>query len=491
MKKILAVTLILAVCIIPASDSFGANGAGTSSGQFLKLDIGARAAGMGGAFAGVSDDSTAMYWNPAGLNKIPGGTMTLMHASWFEGMSYDWLSFAQAVLNFGTIGIAAQDMSYGSIPKLDSTGLETGSMNPSDRAIMLSYGGRICGLPAGINLKYISSTIDSSASAYACDAGVMKGFMGDRLTLGAAVQNVGTGLKYVNVESPLPENIKLGGAYLIEENWLAALDVNAPNDNSMYFAAGTEYVLGSKGGLSFALRAGYNTRNTDTGGLNGVTAGLGVEYMGYDIDYAFVPYGNLGDTQRISLTVKFGYGSEGDKQEPAAAGKNPSKNVEQKPTIADNNTSQKVEQEPVVVSNNTSDEQSKISGNVAVAEFTGKNVSQADASIIADFLRTELVNTNKCAVVEKANMDKILAESSFQRAGCTTSECAIQIGKILNVKYMIVGSLSRLQGTYFITVSVVDVETGQIIDSYREPTDAAIELSTVCRKIAKKIVLHF
>jgi hypothetical protein len=45
-------------------------------------------------------------------------------------------------------------------------------------------------------------------------------------------------------------------------------------------------------------------------------------------------------------------------------------------------------------------------------------------------------------------MEKILAESSFQQTGCTSSECAVQIGKILNVKHMIVGSLSKLMDTY-------------------------------------------
>ena len=32
--------------------------------------VGVRAMGMGGAFAGVADDFTAIYWNPAGLAQI-------------------------------------------------------------------------------------------------------------------------------------------------------------------------------------------------------------------------------------------------------------------------------------------------------------------------------------------------------------------------------------------------------------------------------------
>lgn len=125
--------------------------------------------------------------------------------------------------------------------------------------------------------------------------------------------------------------------------------------------------------------------------------------------------------------------------------------------------------------------------NLAVADFAGKNVSQADASIVADFLRTELVNTGKFNVVEKANMDKILAEAAFQQSGCTTSECAVQIGNILNVKQMVVGSLSKLMDTYYITVNVVEVETGKIIVSYDQEATSAKELRIACKTLAQKI----
>jgi curli biogenesis system outer membrane secretion channel CsgG len=132
----------------------------------------------------------------------------------------------------------------------------------------------------------------------------------------------------------------------------------------------------------------------------------------------------------------------------------------------------------------------KISGgmNIAVAEFTGKNVSQADASIVSDFLRTELVNTGAFNVMDRNNMDTILAEQKFQASGCTEQECAVKIGKILNVREMIVGSLSKLLDTYYITVNVVDVETGKIITSMDSSAKSSTELREACREIAKKLV---
>ncbi|MEW6556970.1 MAG: CsgG/HfaB family protein [Elusimicrobiota bacterium] len=126
--------------------------------------------------------------------------------------------------------------------------------------------------------------------------------------------------------------------------------------------------------------------------------------------------------------------------------------------------------------------------NIAVADFTGKNVSAADASIVADFLRTELVGIGFYTVIEKANMDKILAEAAFQQTGCTESECAVQIGKLLNVKKMVVGNLSKLMDTFYITVNLVDVETGKIIASYDDEAATAIALKTIAKNLARRLV---
>jgi len=59
-------------------------------------------------------------------------------------------------------------------------------------------------------------------------------------------------------------------------------------------------------------------------------------------------------------------------------------------------------------------------------------------------------------------MDRILAEQAFQQTGCTSSECAVKLGKLLNVHKMVVGEYSVIEKLRFITASLVDVETGRI-----------------------------
>lgn len=303
--KVITAAIVLVFCAGAGFGAFSANDAGTSAAQFLTLGVGARAPGMGGAFAGVADDSTAIFWNPAGLNRLESKSLSLMHAMWFEDIAYDWVSYAQKVKNLGTFGIGVQYLSYGSIKQTDNTGLDVGSFSPSDVAVSLSCAREVVGIGLGMNIKYISSQITNTARAYAVDFGAMYPLLENKLWLGAAVQNFGTKMKFIDEEDPLPLNIKIGGAYALRPNWKAALDINAPVNGALNLGIGTEYGYKINGIISAAGRIGYNTTAKDTGGLNGICAGVGFTYLSYGIDYAFVPYGDLGNTQRISLIVKF------------------------------------------------------------------------------------------------------------------------------------------------------------------------------------------
>jgi curli biogenesis system outer membrane secretion channel CsgG len=101
--------------------------------------------------------------------------------------------------------------------------------------------------------------------------------------------------------------------------------------------------------------------------------------------------------------------------------------------------------------------------NVAIADLSAQGVSASDAAVMADLLRSEMVKTGQFNVVEKQNMDKVLAEHAFQQTGCTSEECAVKLGKLLNVQRMVVGSFGKLLDSYFLNVRVVDVETGGVV----------------------------
>ena len=100
--------------------------------------------------------------------------------------------------------------------------------------------------------------------------------------------------------------------------------------------------------------------------------------------------------------------------------------------------------------------------NVAIMNFSPVNASAGEAVVITSFIRGAFIRDGRFAVVEKDSMDKILAEQAFQQTGCTNSECAVKLGKLLNVHKMVVGEYSIIEGLRFITASFIDVETGRM-----------------------------
>ena len=64
---------------------------GTTAAPFLKIPVGARSVALSGAYTGLVDDATALYWNPAGIARIDRITVALNHAELFAGITHDFV----------------------------------------------------------------------------------------------------------------------------------------------------------------------------------------------------------------------------------------------------------------------------------------------------------------------------------------------------------------------------------------------------------------
>jgi TolB-like protein len=102
---------------------------------------------------------------------------------------------------------------------------------------------------------------------------------------------------------------------------------------------------------------------------------------------------------------------------------------------------------------------------IAVIEFEGLGISQTEAKALTNRLRDELVNTGKYTVIERGKMEEILKEQAFQQIGCTSDECAVEVGKLLSVEGIIIGSISNVGSVYSVSARIVSVESGEITKS--------------------------
>ena len=100
--------------------------------------------------------------------------------------------------------------------------------------------------------------------------------------------------------------------------------------------------------------------------------------------------------------------------------------------------------------------------NVAVLDLEGRGVSALEAATLTDRLRSELVSVGSFQIVERGQMEMLLQEQGFQQTGCTSAECAVEVGKLLGVKKMISGSIGKIGSLYTVDVRMFDVTTGGI-----------------------------
>ena len=100
---------------------------------------------------------------------------------------------------------------------------------------------------------------------------------------------------------------------------------------------------------------------------------------------------------------------------------------------------------------------------VAILDFEGRGVSVQEVQTLSERMRTEIGNTNAVRLIERKAVDKIMEEQGFQQSGCTTDECASEVGQLLGVQYMISGAIGLMGKTYTIDAKMFSVETGETV----------------------------
>ncbi|MFH1860157.1 MAG: PorV/PorQ family protein [bacterium] len=283
-----------------------------TAAEFLTFGVGARAAGMGEAFTAAADDSTAVYWNPAGLACQSQRSIALMHNNLYpdiaKDMYYDSIVYAHPVDSKTAMGIGVTYLHSGThdisqfnpaTQKIETTG----SFKTSDMAAVVSYAREFDnGLSSGMNLKYIlSKTYYINAKGYAADFGLSYQTPVKGLRLGAVLKDWGS--KMTNIDhyqaDGMPTTFKAGVSYQLNGDVLIAGEVIKPlYDKFTGGAVGVEAVLANR----LIGRIGYFNKEKD---CHGLTYGAGIMFDKWQLDFANFPTGALGKTNRVSVSMRY------------------------------------------------------------------------------------------------------------------------------------------------------------------------------------------
>jgi hypothetical protein len=289
---------------------------GTDTGDILKINYGARPAGMAGAYTAMCDDSySANYYNPAGLGGVRAPEAILLHANHLSDIQYEFLAFSTP---WGTNRALGFNLNYRHMPPIDNNNSYP-AVSASDVVVSFTGAQRYKDFNFGITAKYINSTLANiSGNAYALDLGAQYAGLPYNFKVGMAILNLGTKMTFVNESEPLPMFIRFGLAWTTMINGKKRLnldmDVFKPSDQPLKMAIGGELWLFEK---LFAVRIGYKREgiSKNPGNLfNNYTLGFSltrpIKDTDVSLDFAFNPAAfdlTTEDTYFAALVFRFNH----------------------------------------------------------------------------------------------------------------------------------------------------------------------------------------
>ncbi|MDP4175357.1 MAG: type IX secretion system outer membrane channel protein PorV [Bacteroidota bacterium] len=246
--KVISRLMLLGIILTAMSRMTFAQG-GQTGVPFLLLAPDSRGGAIGESGGGLADNSSAIFWNPAGIAFLTGSEVSITHSNWLPqfhlDIFYDYVTYRQYIKDLdGSITASLTYMNFGEfIQTGENSPDELGKFNSFDAALTLGYATKVhpdWGL--GFNFRVIHSKLagditvanqkgSGSATTVSFDIGAMwrpEKFvipfidedLGTRFSLGMNLSNIGPDIYYINKAQadPIPTNFRLGLAYKIVDD---------------------------------------------------------------------------------------------------------------------------------------------------------------------------------------------------------------------------------------------------------------------------------
>ncbi|MCX6135494.1 MAG: PorV/PorQ family protein [Ignavibacteriales bacterium] len=307
---------------------------GTAGAQFLKIPVGPRGIGMGGAYVSNAGDASALFWNPAGIVHVPENELFASNTSWWGGVNLNHAAFVHSSEDVGSFGISMSLLTMGEMEVTTELQPEgTGQkFDAQDLMLGVSYARSLTkDFSVGVTMKYMNQRIwNETSGGLAFDIGTQYRIGFGDLTIGMSMTNFGPDMKYdgqdldvkydasnqnpnnrlapatlATDDYPLPLHFQVGASMTILNTEsikiLVAADAAHPNDNRERINVGTELTILGQVFLRGGYRFNYDQETATFGA--GVVAPLGGSSLRFDYSYAL--YNLLSNVHRLSVGITF------------------------------------------------------------------------------------------------------------------------------------------------------------------------------------------
>ncbi len=338
MKKDKIVFILLINLVVYYHINAGDTKVGTSAANFTKIEVGARASALGGAFTSIADDLSSMYWNPAGLTSYNSITVQIEHLDLYAGINHNFGGLTIPFSNDFIVGLNAVYLTSGDIEiTTESDWNGTGQYyDVSNMSLGITVAKKMIErLSVGLNIKYLRESIArNSAESFAVDFGLLLNTDIYGLNIGMSLTNVGPAMKMSGIDMQFPGEPEYQGlletpSELIGDEWtlpttfriglstdvignesdffrsdvsqlLTSVDLSSAVDYDLKANIGVEYTYDSRFCIRSGYRLGYSESTFSVGaGLKMILGGLGL----FSLDYSYSYFGVLDGVNRFGITI--------------------------------------------------------------------------------------------------------------------------------------------------------------------------------------------
>lgn len=315
---------------------------GQTGMKFLNVSLDARASAFGDAVTSLENNSSAMFYNPAGMARFEGiADVSLGQTNFIADINYYNASIAFAPFDgdYGVFGFSFVSVDYGDFygtvrADNDQGFLDVGTFSPTAIAFGLGYAKALSEkFSIGGNVKYVrqslgtsvvsnlvvdpvtngyvsGTTQDNKLDVLAFDFGVIYKTGFKSLNIGMSIRNFSREVKYKEEGFQLPLIFQIGTSFNFsdlleldknEHSILFTADANHPRDFPEQILIGVEYTFMNL----LSIRGGYSAPNDE----RDITAGIGlkqnIEGLNLGVDYSYTDFGVFNSVHRI--TINFAY----------------------------------------------------------------------------------------------------------------------------------------------------------------------------------------
>jgi len=98
-------------------------------------------------------------------------------------------------------------------------------------------------------------------------------------------------------------------------------------------------------------------------------------------------------------------------------------------------------------------------------DVVGNAVTAKEVEALTELYSSSLADTGKVNVVDRTNLDKLMAEMKFQSSDWSNPEKTAKLGQAANAQIISRGKIMKLGSTYYLSASFIDIKTAVVIAS--------------------------